>query len=352
VLSPSRKRVRRRVLYVNTYGGRAMWEKVKTGLVPSHHLFGCLQLARAGYEVALAEPLDNFYFSYRRNPFPHDLKLLGMIRSWLGKDGIVFCGHNVLYWIPLLKALRAVRCRIVSNIWAREELNFSRFHSGIIALTRAGAEQARKLAPGVTVARVGWGTDLSVYPRLPYNPEAFLSCGITLRDFRTLSLAAARCHQSLRVVCPGVSEALTWPSNVRVIDGGRGWNVDDTKKLTFQDLLHRYHAQSAGSLIIVKSDPNEAAANGCTELLEAMGMARPVIQVRTGALPTEIDVEKTGCGLLVPPEDPDALAEAIDALGNDPNRARAMGEKGRALAESYYNIERFANDLDNLFESI
>jgi glycosyltransferase involved in cell wall biosynthesis len=81
-------------------------------------------------------------------------------------------------------------------------------------------------------------------------------------------------------------------------------------------------------------------------------MARPVILTRTGALPTEIDVEKAGCGFFVPPEDPVALAEAIEALGNDPKRAEAMGQKGRELVERYYNIERFANDLHKFFESL
>jgi starch synthase len=81
-------------------------------------------------------------------------------------------------------------------------------------------------------------------------------------------------------------------------------------------------------------------------------MARPVIVTRTGALPTEIDVEEAGCGLFVPPEDPEALAHAIDSLGNDPIRAEAMGRRGRKLAEKSYNIERYARDLHNFFESL
>lgn len=351
VLSPAEKRPFRRILYVDTYGGAPMWEKIKKGDVPPHHLRGCLELARMGYEVALAEPLDNFYFSYRRNPFPHDLKMLKMVRSWLGRDGIVFCGHNNLFWIPFLRALGVVRCRIVSNMWGREELNFSRVHSGIIGLTRAAAEQAKKLAPKVKVAPLGWGADLGVHPQLPYRPEAFFSCGITLRDHRTLSQAASRCRHPLRVIVPGMIENLKWPPNVQLIDGGRGWNVDD-KKLTFQELLHHHYARSAGSLIILKSDPLESNAVGCTELLEVMAMVRPVIMTRTGALPTEIDVEKLGFGIFVPPENPEALAEAVDFLGDHPDTAEAMGRKALEAAVSYYNISRFANDLHGFFESL
>jgi hypothetical protein len=349
VLSPASGRYSRRIVYVDSYGGASMWEKIKKGDMPPHHLRGCLQLVRMGYEVALPEPLPDFYL-YRK-PLPHDLRLLKMVRSWLGRDGIVFCGHNVLYWIPFLRALGAVRCQIVSNIWAREPLNFGRVHTGIIALTQAGADQARKIAPKVKLAALGWGADLNVYPRLPYNPEAFFSCGITLRDFRTLSLATARGKWPVQVLCPGTMPGVAWPSNVRVIDSGKGWNFE-SKKVSYNQLLHDYYGRSAGSLIILNKDPEEYTAVGFTEIIEVLAMGRPIILTRTGALPTEIDVEKTGCGLHVPPENPGALAEAMEFLATDSKRAQAMGEKGRQLAESYYNIERYARDLHRFFESL
>ena len=65
----------------------------------------------------------------------------------------------------------------------------------------------------------------------------------------------------------------------------------------------------------MNNDPTEYTANGFTNLMEAMAVGQPVIVTRTGALPGEIDVEKAGCGIFVPPGNPDALAEAIDTLG-------------------------------------
>jgi hypothetical protein len=349
VLSPANKRPTRRMIYVDGYGGASVWQKIKKGDMPPHHLRGCLELARMGYEVLLAEPLPDFYLN--RNPFPHDLRLLKIVRTWLGPEGVVFCGHNVLYWLLFLRRVGLIRCHIVSNLWAREPLNLAKAHSGIIGLTRAGAEHARKLAPRVKVAPLGWGADLSIYPRFPYRPEAFFSCGIALRDFKTLSLAAGRCHQSIEVLCSGTMNDVSWPKNVKLIDGGKGWNFEN-KKVSYQELLHKYYARSAGSLIILKKDPDEYTAVGFTEIIEVLAMGRPVIMTKTGALPTEIDVEKEGCGILVPPEDPDALAQAIDRLGNNPEQAEAMGQRARELAERYYNIERYARDLHKFFESL
>ena len=347
---PRARRPLRRILHVNAYGGRYIWNRIKQGILPGHQLLGCVELVRMGYEVALAEPLPDFYF--HRNPIPHDLKLLKMVRSWLQPDDIVFCGHNVLYWIPFLKRCGLVRCHIVSLLYAREPLNQSHAHTGVISLTPAGAEQARKLAPRAKVANLGWGVDLSFFPKLEYNPEWFFSCGIANRDFRTLCTAAAKCHHPIRVISPGFSQGLVWPSNVTLIDGGPGWLVDKTKAITPRDVVNDYFPHSAGTLIIMKNDPTQYTANGFTNLIEAMAVGQPVIVTRTGALPGEIDVENVGCGLHVPPEDSDALADALELLSNDPSRARAMGQKGRELIERYYNIERYASELHGFFESL
>jgi hypothetical protein len=350
VLSPAGKRCFRRILHINSYGGRYVWNRIKQGVLPGHQLLGCIELARMGYEVALAEPLPDFYF--HRKPIPHDLKLLKMVRSWLGPDDILFCGHNILYWIPLLKQCGLLRCHIVSLLYAREPLNQSRAHTGVVCLTPAGAEQAKKLAPQAKIANLGWGVDLNFFRQLKYDPEWFLSCGIANRDFFTLAAAAAKCRRSIRVVSPGRLSDVAWPSNVTVINGGPGWLIDKTKAITPRDLIRDYFPHSAGTLIIMKNDPIEYTANGFTNLIEAMALGQPVIITKTGALPDEIDVERLGCGIFVPPENPQALAEAIIFLGDNPDIAEDMGQKAREMSERYYNIERYASDLHDFFKTL
>jgi glycosyltransferase involved in cell wall biosynthesis len=73
---------------------------------------------------------------------------------------------------------------------------------------------------------------------------------------------------------------------------------------------------------------------------------------RTGALPTEIDIERIGCGIFVPPDDPGAITEAIKYVRENPEKAEAMGQAGRRACETYYNIDRYAADLDKLFDCI
>src|SRR5438477_3299984 len=66
ILSPMHRPASRRVLFVNVSGGVSTWRKVKNGLVPTNRLWGCAELLRMGYEVAIAEALPDFYLY--RNP--------------------------------------------------------------------------------------------------------------------------------------------------------------------------------------------------------------------------------------------------------------------------------------------
>ncbi|HEU5416282.1 MAG TPA: glycogen synthase [Streptosporangiaceae bacterium] len=67
--------------------------------------------------------------------------------------------------------------------------------------------------------------------------------------------------------------------------------------------------------------------------LEAMACSAAVVASAVGGIPEVVDDGRTG--LLVPPDDPAALAGALNELVTDPARAAAMGAAGRrrAIAE-------------------
>jgi hypothetical protein len=350
VLSPAGGRPRRRILFINSYGGRAGWEDIKKGAAAPHHLWGMLELVRMGYEVAIAEALAHFRRHLRS--FPHDLSLLKAARFWLGPDDLIFCAHTLLYYLPFLKSLGALKRPMVSLTYAREDLNFAKVHDGILALTPAAAEQARKLAPGVKVGHVGWGVNPDFYPLLPYNPQFIFSCGIANRDFTTQAQAATVSNAPFRIICPGIQPGVAWPPSADVRDGGAGWHSNGKKKFSLNDLIRDNYTRAAASLVVIKPDPEELTANGFTNMLEGMALGRPLIVTRTGAMPGELDVEKTGCGLFVPAEDPAALAEAMIWIMANPEEARKMGEAGRRMCEKHYHLTAFAGRLNAFFEEL
>ncbi|HEU0025545.1 MAG TPA: glycosyltransferase family 4 protein [Ktedonobacterales bacterium] len=68
-------------------------------------------------------------------------------------------------------------------------------------------------------------------------------------------------------------------------------------------------------------------------LLEAMACGRAVVATRVGAVERVMHDGVTG--LLVPPNDPIALAQAVDRLARDPGFAQALGARARADAVTH-----------------
>ena len=69
-------------------------------------------------------------------------------------------------------------------------------------------------------------------------------------------------------------------------------------------------------------------------LIQAMACGAPVVAADCPFGPSEI-VTSEESGILVPPEDPDALAEALLSLLRDSARRRALGEAARVSAQRY-----------------
>lgn len=57
-------------------------------------------------------------------------------------------------------------------------------------------------------------------------------------------------------------------------------------------------------------------------------------------------------GLLVPPHNPEALADALQRLIEDPSMRRRMGERGRAIAESGFAVEHVVEQTFEVYERL
>jgi glycosyltransferase involved in cell wall biosynthesis len=85
--------------------------------------------------------------------------------------------------------------------------------------------------------------------------------------------------------------------------------------------------------------PSKAEPFGLV-LLEAMSLGRPVIATAAGG-PLEIVVE-SGTGLLVAPENPQPMADAIVRLIDDPALRDSLGDAGRQRFLDNYTVTRMA----------
>jgi len=84
--------------------------------------------------------------------------------------------------------------------------------------------------------------------------------------------------------------------------------------------------------------------------LEAMACSTAVVASRVGGIP-EVVLDGT-TGLLVDPEDPRALAAAINALVGDPRRRVSMGEAGRIRAAEQFGWAQIAQRTTEVYRSV
>jgi len=85
-------------------------------------------------------------------------------------------------------------------------------------------------------------------------------------------------------------------------------------------------------------------------ILEAMAMAKPVVATEVGGIPEIVVNGETG--ILVPPQNPKLLAEAIIALLQNRERAEAMGRAGRERVERCFTVERMVQQTEALYEEL
>jgi glycosyltransferase involved in cell wall biosynthesis len=82
-------------------------------------------------------------------------------------------------------------------------------------------------------------------------------------------------------------------------------------------------------------------------MVEAMACGLPVVGTEVSGLPELVVSGRNG--LLVPPEDPEAVAEALGRVYGDPDLARALGRRGEATVRERFAGDRLAHELATLF---
>jgi glycosyltransferase involved in cell wall biosynthesis len=87
------------------------------------------------------------------------------------------------------------------------------------------------------------------------------------------------------------------------------------------------------------------------KLFDYMGAGRPIV----AAIPdgeAARAIRAAGCGIVTPAEDPVALADALAALADDRDAARAMGSAGIAYVQAHYNRRELAARFVQVVESV
>ncbi len=85
-------------------------------------------------------------------------------------------------------------------------------------------------------------------------------------------------------------------------------------------------------------------------VVEAMMMGRPVVGAEAGGIPEIIEHGKTG--LLVRPRDPESLANAIEELLDNPQKAARLASAGRDIALSKFTADHMVQGTIEVYEKL
>ncbi|MGC1307861.1 MAG: glycosyltransferase [Phormidesmis sp.] len=128
--------------------------------------------------------------------------------------------------------------------------------------------------------------------------------------------------------------------------------TDTIHLLGWQNESEIIHTLAQAHLFIA---PSVTAADGNQDapinvLKEAMALGLPVISTDHGGIPELVEHDVSG--FLVPERDADAIAQALIALIEHPERWPAMGKAGRAYVEAHYELDALNDRLVDFYERL
>jgi glycosyltransferase involved in cell wall biosynthesis len=105
---------------------------------------------------------------------------------------------------------------------------------------------------------------------------------------------------------------------------------------------------AADLVVLPQQDEPCSRAQVPAKVFDAMAMAKPVIATAVSDLPEILN----GCGIIVPPGDPHALARQIDLLLRNKDLAGALGQAARRKCIAQYSYNAVSGTLDNLIRNL
>jgi glycosyltransferase involved in cell wall biosynthesis len=171
--------------------------------------------------------------------------------------------------------------------------------------------------------------------------DYILSMGVSNRDYPTLIHAL---HKLPHVSCQ-ISATSAWAKQgTGYGDEGMPDNVH-MQPYNHPSTIRNAYAKSRFVVISLRDNLSQWSA-GSASVLQPQAMGKPVIATRTPGMPDYILDGETG--ILVEASKPEAMAEAIDYLWSNPEKAAAMGRRAREWVEANFSLDKWLDDVGHL----
>jgi glycosyltransferase involved in cell wall biosynthesis len=188
----------------------------------------------------------------------------------------------------------------------------------------------------------------------PSGRDLRAELGIGAGDPVVTTVGFLRQPKAMDVLIEGAARIAPRFPGLRVLIVGEG-----ADRPVYEAQIDRLGVQGTVKLLGLRSDVPDLLATSDVAVLstnsegsplsvmEYMDAGLPVVATRVGGIPDLIDDGVQG--LLVEPQDPAGLGDAIAQLLSDPEEARRMGERGRERRRREFDIDVMVENLQNLY---
>ncbi|BAB75867.1 glycosyltransferase family 4 protein [Anabaena sp. FACHB-709] len=128
--------------------------------------------------------------------------------------------------------------------------------------------------------------------------------------------------------------------------------ADNVLLLPFQPREHLPEMLAAADVGLVVQKKNVISFNMPSKIQVLLASGRALIASVPDKGTAAKAIKQSGGGIVVPPEDPQALATAILDLYKHPEKAKTLGYNSRKYAVEQYAFEQALNQYENLFYSV
>jgi glycosyltransferase involved in cell wall biosynthesis len=353
----------RRVLVLNNYPFEQVWQEVKRGEKPDHHLYGINYFQQRGYEVEII-PFTNSQFLqqigqiYRRSRLP--IPLGDLDQQWscwqkLNAADLIYCPcQTQTHLLNYLRAIGIIKIPIVCI--AHHPLNYGKlaklrqpFYELLVkgtdvfpSLSSVVAEEINQLARGDRKSfYLPWGPDPNYYQPGNQVGQGVIAVGRNGRDFDTFGMAASQTSTKAQIIC---AESCYTPAFKEFNDNVEVTALSRANYMQYPQLLDLY----ARSRVLAIPMLVQQSLAGLTSLMDALGMGKPAIMTKHPLI--DLDIEALGIGKWVAPGDIEGWRSAIQFFEDNPDAAWEMGKTARRLVDQGVNSQTFGDRVMDIFE--
>jgi glycosyltransferase involved in cell wall biosynthesis len=291
--------------------------------------------AWAAWNICRQERIDILHVHW---PFPHGL--MAVLPNWLLGCKVVYSCHSAEFALAAgSKASTAI-------------LSFCLRSAFAITANSAHTAQLVQNVSGRTARVIPWGATVEVDPLakpVPQEVPLLLFSGRLIErkgvDYLLRAMPAILSRQKIRLIITGDGHCRPeWERLARSLELSNA--VSFAGFVSNAELSRLFRSCSIYVHPAIYDSKGDTEGQGVV-LVEALINRRPVVASKVGGI---VDVIKEGeTGLLVPEKDPDAIADAVLRLLENPAYARELGERGQAHARNYFDWDRIIDQYDAIY---